>query len=52
MKMAKLKEILKYLNYNSFHPTHCKDNIPFNFAKRIIVFVTNSDKNGIKTKRT
>ena len=34
----------KYLNYNSFHPTHCKDNIPFNLAKRIIVFVTNSDK--------
>ena len=34
----------KYLNYNSFHPIHCKDNIPFNLAKRIIVFVTNSDK--------
>ena len=34
----------KYLNYNSFHPIHCKDNIPFNLAKKIIVFVTNSDK--------
>ena len=34
----------RYLNYNSFHPTHCKDNIPFNLAKRIIMLVTNSDK--------
>ena len=34
----------KYLNYNSFHPTHCKDNIPFTLAKRIILFASNSDK--------
>ena len=32
----------KYLNYESFHPTHCKNNIPFTLAKRIIVFVTNN----------
>ena len=30
----------KYLNYESFHPTHCKNNIPFTLAKRTIVFVT------------
>ena len=34
----------KYLNYNSFHPTHCKDNIPFALAKRIIVFVKKDEK--------
>ena len=32
----------KYLIYESFHPTHCKNNIPFTLAKRIIVFVTNN----------
>ena len=30
-----------YLNYNSHHPKHVRDNIPFNLAKRIIVFTTN-----------
>ena len=34
----------QYLNYESFHPLHCKNNIPFNLAKRIIVFVTCSEK--------
>ena len=34
----------KYLNYQSFHPRHVKDNIPFNLAKRLIVFVTNCEK--------
>ena len=34
----------KYLNYESFHPKHCKDNIPYALAKRIIVFVTNPEK--------
>ena len=34
----------QYLNYGSFHPLHCKNNIPFNLAKRIIVFVTCSEK--------
>ena len=34
----------KYLNYRSFHPTHCKNNIPYALAKRIIVFVTNPEK--------
>ena len=31
----------EYLNYNSHHPTHIKNNIPFNLAKRIIVFCSN-----------
>ena len=34
----------KYLNYESFHPKHIKDNIPYNLAKRIIVFVTNINR--------
>ena len=34
----------RYLNYNSFHPTHVKDNVPYNLAKRILSFVTDSDK--------
>ncbi|XP_065662664.1 uncharacterized protein LOC136085297 [Hydra vulgaris] len=29
-----------YLNYNSFHPFHIKKNIPYNLAKRIIVFTS------------
>lgn len=33
-----------YLNYNSHHANHTKENIPFNLAKRIIVFVSNSVK--------
>ena len=33
-----------YLNYNSSHPQHTKRNIPFNLAKRIICFVSNTDK--------
>ena len=30
----------KYLDYNSFHPVHIKDNIPYGLAKRIICFVS------------
>ena len=33
-----------YLDYNSFHPSHCKNNIPYNLAKRIVVFVTDQHK--------
>ena len=33
----------QYLNYNSHHPQHIKDNLPFNLAKRIIIFCSNSD---------
>ena len=40
----------KYLNYESFHPTHCKNNIPFTLAKRIIVFVTNPVKMELRLK--
>ena len=33
-----------YLPYDSAHPLHCKNNIPYNLAKRIIVFVTDEAK--------
>ena len=33
-----------YLHYHSHHPEHIKRNIPYNLAKRIIVFVSNSEK--------
>ena len=33
-----------YLEYNSFHAKHVKDNIPFGFFKKIIVFTSNSRK--------
>ena len=33
-----------YLNYNSHHPNHIKCNIPFNLAKRILVFVSDKQK--------
>ena len=32
-----------YLNFNSHHPHHIKKNIPYNLAKRIIIFCSNSD---------
>ena len=33
-----------YLPYNSAHPDHTKNNIPYNLAKRIIVFASNPEK--------
>ena len=33
-----------YLPYNSANPDHTKNNIPYNLAKRIIVFVSNPEK--------
>ena len=33
-----------YLPYDSAHPECCKKNIPYNLAKRIIVFVTDPVK--------
>ena len=33
-----------YLNYFSHHPEHTKQNIPYNLAKRIIVFVSDEKK--------
>ena len=33
-----------YLPYESVHPDHTKNNIPYNLAKRIILFVSNSEK--------
>ena len=34
----------EYLPYDSAHPDHTKNNIPYNPAKRIIVFVSNPEK--------
>ena len=34
----------EYLSYNSHHPKHVKDNIPYNLAKRIVVFVSSYDQ--------
>ena len=39
-----------YLPYNSAHPKHCKDNLPYNLAKRIIVFVSNDKKVEMRLK--
>ena len=33
-----------YLEYDSFHPQHVKDNIPFSMAKKINVFTTDPEK--------
>ncbi len=33
-----------YLDYNSHHPQHIKDNIPYNLAKKIIVFVSDEQQ--------
>ena len=33
-----------YLNYFSPHPEHKKQNIPYNLAKRIMVFVSDETK--------
>ena len=33
-----------YLDYDSFHPKHVKDNIPYGMAKKIIVFTSDSMK--------
>ena len=33
-----------YLPYHSAHPDHTKNNIPYNLAKRIIVFASNPEK--------
>ena len=39
-----------YLPYNRAHPKHCKDNLPYNLAKRIIVFVSNDEKGEMRLK--
>ena len=33
-----------YLPYDSAHPDHTKNNMPYNLAKRIITFVSNPNK--------
>ena len=37
-----------YLHYDSHHPMHIKQNIPYNLAKRIIVFTSDSTKEDIR----
>ena len=32
------------MEYDSFHPEHVKNNIPYNFFKKIIIFTSNCDK--------
>ena len=39
-----------YLNYHSHHEDHIKRNIPFNLAKRIICFVSDSNKMILRLK--
>ena len=33
-----------YLPYDSAHPDHSKDNVPYNLAKCVIAFVSNKEK--------
>ena len=33
-----------YLPYSSAHPDHSRENVPYNLAKCIIVFVSNEEK--------
>ena len=40
----------KYLDYHSAHPSHVKQTIPFNLAKRIIVFVSDPDLIEVRLK--
>ena len=37
-----------YLPYDSTHPDHTKNNIPYNLAKRIIVFASNPEKLSVR----
>ena len=39
-----------YLPYNSAHPEHYKDSLPYSLAKRIIVFVSNDEKVDMRLK--
>ena len=39
-----------YLPDNSAHPKHCTDSLPYNLAKRIIVFVSNDTKFEMRIK--
>ena len=40
-----------YLEYNSFHAKHVKDNIPYNFFKKIIVFTSDPQKEVVEIQR-
>ena len=41
---------LDYFPYNCVHLKHCKDNLPYNLAKRIIAFVSNDEKVEMRLK--
>ena len=41
----------EYLPYNSHHPQHIKANIPYNLAKRIMVFTSNPTKEQLNLNR-
>ena len=41
---CKLMNTHDYLPYDSTHPNHIKNNIPYNLAKGITVFVSNHGK--------
>ena len=40
-----------YLDFDSHHPTHIKENIPFNLEKRIIVFCSNERKEKVRLNK-
>ena len=40
-----------YLEYSSFHAKHVKDNIPYNFFKKIIVFTSDPEKERLEIER-
>ena len=40
-----------YLPYNSRHTKHCKDNLPYHLAKRIIAFVSDHKKVEMRLKK-
>ena len=42
--------MIDYLPYNSPHSKHYKDNLSYNFAKRIIAFVSNDEKVEMRLK--
>ena len=50
MYTIKTQKTHDYVPYNSAHPKLCKDNLPFNLDKRIIVFVYNAENVEMKLK--
>ena len=44
MPRQQIRKWLAFLPYDSAHPDHSRDNVLYNLAKRIIVFVSNEEK--------